>query len=120
VLSALLFLLSLTLLTSLPSTKPPHPLLRRLATFLGLSGTLLAIAQYAPQIYKTYRAKLVGALSLGTMGIQCPGSVVFILALAGREGVDWTSWLPYAVTAAMQGGLLVSVNWSRSGAEGHV
>jgi hypothetical protein len=60
---------------------------------------------------KTYRAKLVGALSLGTMTIQCPGAVIFILALAGREGVNWTSWLPYAVTAGMQGALLVSQCW---------
>lgn len=109
----MLFVLSLGLLLNLPATRPPHPLLRQLATFLGLSGTALAIMQYAPQIVKTYRAKLVGALSLGTMAIQCPGAVLFILSLAFREGVDWTSWLAYAVTAAMQAGLLVGKHRSR-------
>lgn len=79
-----------------------------LAIFLGLSGTALAILQYAPQIYKTYNAKLVGALSLGTMAIQVPGSVLFVISIAVREGTNWTSWIPYAVTGAMQGGLLVS------------
>jgi uncharacterized protein with PQ loop repeat len=78
------------------------------ALFLGVTGTLLAILQYAPQIYKTYRAGLVGALSLGTMIIQVPGSVLFVLSIAIRPGVNWSSWIPYAVTGAMQGALLVS------------
>ena len=81
--------------------------LQQLAIFLGISGTILAILQYAPQIYKTYRAGLVGALSLGTMAIQVPGSVLFVISIAIRPGTNWTSWIPYAVTGAMQGGLLV-------------
>jgi uncharacterized protein with PQ loop repeat len=89
---------------------PPHPLLQYFATFLGLSGTLLAVLQYAPQIYKTYRAKLVGALSLGTMAIQVPGSVLFVISIVVRPGTNWTSWLPYAVTGLMQGALLVSTS----------
>lgn len=110
----LLLLLSLALLVYLPSTIPPHPLLRLLATFLGVSATILAILQYAPQIHKTYKARLVGALSLGTMAIQVPGSVLFVLSLAFRPGTDWTSWLPYAVTGAMQGALLViCLLWKR-------
>ncbi|WVQ73649.1 hypothetical protein IAR50_003229 [Cryptococcus sp. DSM 104548] len=103
----LLTLLSFALLLVLPPTTPPHPLLRSLATFLGLSATLLAILQYAPQIYQTYSSKLVGALSIGTMIIQVPGSVLFVLSLVFREGTDWTSWLAYAVTGGMQGALLV-------------
>ncbi|WVQ81107.1 hypothetical protein IAT38_003229 [Cryptococcus sp. DSM 104549] len=103
----LLLLLSLALLFYLPPTVPPHPLLRLLATFLGLSATFLAICQYGPQIYKTYHSKLVGALSLGTMAIQVPGSVLFVLSLVFRPGTNWTSWLAYAVTGAMQGALLV-------------
>jgi hypothetical protein len=63
--------------------------------------------QYAPQIYKTYKAQLVGALSLGTMVIQVPGSVLFVVSIAVRQGTDWTSWLAYAVTGGMQGALLV-------------
>lgn len=104
----LLLLLSLALLLNLPPTTPPHPLLIDLATFLGVSATILAVLQYAPQIYKTYQAKLVGALSIGTMVIQVPGSVLFVLSIALREGTDWTSWLAFAVTGGMQGILLVS------------
>lgn len=37
---------------------------------------------------------------------------MFIFSLAFRPGVNWTSWLPYAVTAAMQLGLLVSFSFS--------
>ncbi|KIR63942.1 hypothetical protein I314_02723 [Cryptococcus bacillisporus CA1873] len=110
----LLSLLALALLFNLPPTIPPHPLLRLLATFLGVSATILAVFQYAPQIHKTYKAKLVGALSLGTMAIQVPGSVLFVLSLVVRPGTNWTSWLPYAVTGAMQGALLViCLVWKR-------
>lgn len=89
---------------------PVHPrtrALRRLATFCGLSATLLAICQYAPQIYKTYRSGLVGALSIGTMLIQVPGSILFVVSIMLGDGTDWTSWIPYAVTGLMQGALLV-------------
>ncbi|KAK1922577.1 hypothetical protein DB88DRAFT_512096 [Papiliotrema laurentii] len=110
----LLLLLSFALLYLLPPTSPPHPLLSYLATFLGVSATLLAVLQYAPQIYKTYRAKLVGALSLGTMAIQVPGSVLFVVSLVVRPGTNWTSWLAYAVTGLMQGALLVlCLLWKR-------
>ncbi|OXG22762.1 hypothetical protein C367_04065, partial [Cryptococcus neoformans Ze90-1] len=110
----LLLLISLALLVYLPPTVPPHPLLRLLATFLGVSATILAVFQYAPQIHKTYKARLVGALSLGTMAIQVPGSVLFVLSLVFRPGTNWTSWLAYAVTGAMQGALLViCLLWKR-------
>ncbi|KAK4684497.1 hypothetical protein P7C73_g5684, partial [Tremellales sp. Uapishka_1] len=111
---SLLLLLSLSLLLSLPSTSPPHPLLRHLALFLGLSAIVLSVFQYAPQIHKTYRSGLVGALSLGTMAIQVPGSVLFVASLVVREGTDWTSWLVYAVTGVMQGALLIiCLVWKR-------
>lgn len=117
---ALLLLLTMTLLLVLPPQIPAHPVLRYLATFLGLSATLLAILQYAPQIHKTYRSKLVGALSLGTMAIQVPGSVLFVLGLVLRPGTDWTSWLAYAVTGWMQGALLVSCDAQGMNAGAHV
>lgn len=100
----LLFILTAFLLVA----NAPWKLRKDLALFLGLSGTLLAILQYAPQIYKTYRAGLVGALSLGTMCIQVPGSILFVISIAIRPGTNWTSWIPYAVTGAMQGALLVN------------
>lgn len=104
--SIVLGLLSVILLMTLPSV-PQHPILRKLATFCGLSATALAVCQYAPQIYKTYNARLVGALSLGTMAIQVPGSVLFCASIMLGEGTDWTSWLPYAITGVMQFSLLV-------------
>lgn len=109
----LLLLLTLAILTINRSGR----LTSYLAIFLGLSGTALAILQYAPQIYKTYNAKLVGALSLGTMAIQVPGSVLFVISIAVRPGTNWTSWIPYAVTGAMQGALLVSIRFLASEAE---
>lgn len=75
---------------------------------------MLAILQYAPQIYKTYKSRLVGALSLGTMAIQVPGSVLFVISLLLSPGTNWTSWLAYAVTGGMQGALLViCILWKR-------
>ncbi|WWD21372.1 hypothetical protein CI109_105857 [Kwoniella shandongensis] len=110
----LLLLLSLSLLFILPPTTPPHPFLRYLATFLGVSALILSLLQYTPQIHKTYKAKLVGALSLGTMAIQVPGSVLFVISLVMRPGTDWTSWLVYAVTGGVQGILLViCLFWKR-------
>ena len=41
------------------------------------------------------------------MCIQVPGAFVFIYTLHGREGVNWSSLLPYVVAALLQGILLV-------------
>jgi len=110
----LLLLLTLALLFTLPPTTPPHPLLTYLATFLGVSGIVLTVLQFAPQIHMTYSSGLVGALSLGTMFLQIPGTVVFVLSLALRPGTDWTTWLPFAVAGGMQAALLViCLCWKR-------
>lgn len=101
--------LTFVLLNKLPTTWPPQEPLRALATFCGLSGTALAVFQYAPQIVKTANAGLVGALSIGTMAIQVPGSIVFCVSIMLGEHTDWTSWMPYAVTGMMQACLLVSL-----------
>lgn len=102
---ALLTVLAIGLLHFLP-VNPPHPLVRGYARFLGTSSAVLAVTQYAPQLVRTYRAKLVGALSIGTMIIQVPGSVLFVGSLVGREGVEWSTWASYAVTGGMQAALL--------------
>lgn len=31
---------------------------------------------------------------------------MFVASLVGRPGVEWSSWLAYAATGVMQGGLL--------------
>ncbi|KAF8574828.1 hypothetical protein K439DRAFT_812505 [Ramaria rubella] len=77
------------------------------ATFLGVTSAGLAVIQYLPQLIKTYRIKIVGALSIPMMCIQSPGAVLMVLNLALRSGTNWTSWLPYATAGVMQACLLV-------------
>ncbi|KAH7882883.1 hypothetical protein F5I97DRAFT_1938811 [Phlebopus sp. FC_14] len=109
-LTLLSFTTFLLLLTSPPSPDPSavHP--RQIvlwATFLGVSSALLAAIQYAPQLMRTYRLKLVGALSIPMMIIQSPGAVVMSISIAMRPGTDWTSWVMYAVSGIMQASLLL-------------
>ena len=54
------------------------------ATFLGVTSTLLATFQYLPQIFHTFRHKLVGALSIPMMLIQTPGAILMVLSIALR------------------------------------
>ncbi|KIJ16273.1 hypothetical protein PAXINDRAFT_98767 [Paxillus involutus ATCC 200175] len=110
-LALLLFTTFILLLTSPPSPDPsaiPHPPQITLwATFLGISSGFLAAIQYAPQLTRTYRLKLVGALSIPMMVIQSPGGIVMAVSIAMRPGTDWTSWIMYAVSAVMQACLLL-------------
>ena len=41
------------------------------------------------------------------MCIQTPGSFVWAVSLAMREGTAWSSWITYVVTGILQGCLLV-------------
>lgn len=41
------------------------------------------------------------------MCIQTPGSFVWAISLACREGTKWSSWVTYVVTGCLQGALLV-------------
>ncbi|KAF7361132.1 Amine oxidase [Mycena sanguinolenta] len=86
--------------------------------FLGVSSAILAAIQYLPQISYTWRARLVGALSVPMMCIQSPGAVAMVLNIAlslpllvlshtsRRRGINWTSWIIYAVAGLMQFTLL--------------
>ncbi|KAF9463196.1 hypothetical protein BDZ94DRAFT_1289848 [Collybia nuda] len=98
------------LLTITSSPSPDIPLPPRIsnwATFLGVSSAVLAAIQYAPQLIHTYRAKLVGALSIPMMCIQSPGAVFMVVSIALRPGTNWTSWITFAVSGLMQGSLLI-------------
>ncbi|KAF8464085.1 hypothetical protein BDZ91DRAFT_730707 [Kalaharituber pfeilii] len=77
------------------------------ANFLGVQATLLASVQYIPQIYTTWKLQHVGSLSIPMMCIQTPGSFVWAVSLAAREGTAWSSWITYVVTGLLQGFLLV-------------
>ncbi|PBK76096.1 hypothetical protein ARMSODRAFT_950480 [Armillaria solidipes] len=92
-----------------PTTPPEYmdKTLANWATFLGVSSALLAAIQYAPQIMHTWRARLVGALSIPMMLIQSPGAVLMVLSIALRPGTNWTSWITFAVAGMMQGTLLI-------------
>lgn len=53
--------------------QPPTKVLHRLADSMGILSTILAIAQYAPQIHLTWKEGFVGALSIPTMlSVSCP------------------------------------------------
>ncbi|KAG6887193.1 hypothetical protein C0995_000513 [Termitomyces sp. Mi166 len=100
------FFLLLTVPTSPAPDAPLPDILAKWATFLGVSSALLAAIQYAPQLIHTYRAKIVGALSIPMMCIQSPGAVLMVLSIALRPGTNWTSWITFAVSGIMQGSLL--------------
>lgn len=108
----------LSLLTSEPtpheptSPAPPSRTLVAYANFLGVQSMVLASLQYVPQIMTTWRLKHVGSLSIPMMLIQTPGSFIWAISLATREGTKWSSWLTYVVTGVLQGGLLVMcISW---------
>ncbi|KAF7978574.1 hypothetical protein HWV62_45511 [Athelia sp. TMB] len=104
----LVFVTFLLLGTTNPSSDTPlTPLVSIWATFLGVSSAILAAIQYMPQIYHTYKAKLVGALSIPMMCMQSPGAIAMVLSIALRPGTNWTSWVTFAVSGTMQATLLV-------------
>ncbi|KAI7867167.1 hypothetical protein BDF14DRAFT_1806485 [Spinellus fusiger] len=76
------------------------------AGFLGVFSMLLATFQYLPQIWKTWKRKTVGALSIAMMCLQTPGSALFVYSIAIREGTNWTTWITYLITGILQGCLL--------------
>ncbi|RJE20935.1 PQ loop repeat protein [Aspergillus sclerotialis] len=78
------------------------------ANFLGVFAAILSSIQYFPQIYTTFRLRCVGSLSIPTMCIQTPGSLVWAGSLAARLGTEgWSTWGVYVVTACLQGTLLI-------------
>ncbi|KAH8695309.1 PQ loop repeat protein [Talaromyces proteolyticus] len=88
------------------ATQPNH--LKAWANVLGVMAAILASIQYLPQIWTTFRLQKVGSLSIPMMCIQTPGSLVFVASLAHRYGAEgWSAWGVYAVTAILQGTLLV-------------
>lgn len=82
-------------------------LLHYWTTILGFMASALATAQYLPQLWYTATRRLVGSLSIGTMMLQTPGTVLFIYSLAMRPGVNWTGIMAYGVKGTLQGTLLL-------------
>lgn len=101
-----LFLVLTEPLNPHPEDGPASQRIQAWATFLGLVSATLSAVQYTPQIWRTYRNQLVGALSIPMMCIQTPGAVLMVSSIALSPGTNWTSWLPFAVAGIMQGALL--------------
>ncbi|CAO3598901.1 unnamed protein product [Absidia cylindrospora] len=76
------------------------------AGFLGVLSMVMAAMQYFPQIYKTWKRKSVGALSIPMMMLQTPGTGLFVYSLMARPGTNWTAWITYMVTGILQSILL--------------
>ena len=98
------FLILLTLAFYLSAVHPG--MLEPYATFLGVQATILTSTKYIPQIFTTWKLQHVGSLSIPMMCIQTPGSFVWVVSLATREGTAWSSWVSYLVTGLLQGSLL--------------
>lgn len=73
------------------------------ADTLGTIAGVLAMVQYLPQIYFTWRMGDVKSLSIITMLIQVPGAFLFAFSLWQRVGWEgWSTWLVYIVTGILQ------------------
>lgn len=87
------------------------------ANFLGTVAGILAMIQYIPQIYYTWRLGEIRSLSILTMLIQVPGAFLFAFSLWLRVGWEgWSTWLMFLVTGVLQGvlfGLAVSYWWAQ-------
>ncbi|KAJ1733235.1 hypothetical protein LPJ61_001664 [Coemansia biformis] len=79
---------------------------RTWASLLGLFSLCLTCMQFFPQILKTWRSGVVGALSIPMMLMQTPGGFVFAYSIAIRPGVNWSSWISTFVAASLQAVLL--------------
>jgi len=77
------------------------------ADLLGVISLILASVQYLPQIWKTWRRKSVGALSIQMMLLQTPGSFLFAYSLASSPGTRWSTWTVFLITGCLQGTLLI-------------
>ncbi|KAG7846820.1 hypothetical protein KL941_002613 [Ogataea angusta] len=72
------------------------------ANFSGILSTILATAQYLPQIHTTYTLKHAGTLSVHMMLLQTPGGYLWSFSLFMQPGSSWSSWLPYFTAANLQ------------------
>lgn len=67
----------------------------------GIIGTVTIIFQWSPQIVTTFVHKGPGALSILTLAISAPGSILtFISLLFARKSAS--VWLPYILSATQQ------------------
>lgn len=58
------------------------------ASLLGIISTLFSAVQFLPQIIHTWRERKIGALSVGMLAMQAPGSFLFVWSLTLQPGVN--------------------------------
>ena len=62
------------------------------AEILGLTSVCVGLVQFLPQLYQTYMAGSIGALSIPTMLVQVPGSFLLAWFLACQPATNFTTW----------------------------
>jgi len=72
------------------------------ANVYGVVALVLLVIQYIPQIYVTHKMKEAGSLSVITLLLQAPGSILVVYFQAIMNHKPWTTWAPYFATAVQQ------------------
>lgn len=65
----------------------------------GIFSTVTVILKWAPQIWKTFRRKAVGNLSVLMLAMQLPGNLLVVYFQGVVNRAHWSTVLPYAVSA---------------------
>lgn len=94
--------INLVFLFYLLNLKKNKDVLSLFADISGVISTFLAIIQYIPQLFTTYKIKHAGSLSIPMMLLQTPGGYIWSLSLFLQPNSKWSSWLPYFAAANLQ------------------
>ncbi|KAI8886670.1 hypothetical protein K501DRAFT_283709 [Backusella circina FSU 941] len=84
-----------------------HWLTHGWANFLGALGMISASLKYLPQIWKTWKIKTVGALSIFMLVLQTPGPLLFIYPSTVGPGTSWATILTFMTEGTLQTTLLI-------------
>mmetsp|Transcript_19349 Transcript_19349/g.74303 ORF Transcript_19349/g.74303 Transcript_19349/m.74303 type:complete len:307 (-) Transcript_19349:44-964(-) len=85
----------------------PVTLYAEFVSFVIFFTTLL---QLWPQIYRTYKQKTAGSISLLTQAIQCPGNLLVVIFQASA-GNSWYVWMPFLNAGVQQLILCLLIVW---------
>jgi len=69
------------------------------AVAFGTIANVVTVFQLTPQIYATFKLKAAGSLSIITLIIQAPGTILLVYFQAFVYHVSWSTWVPYFLTA---------------------
>lgn len=69
---------------------------------LNVLSSIITVFVWIPQIYKTYKEKNIGSLSLISLGIQTPGSFIIFIFQVVISKASWYIGLPYLITGIFQ------------------